>query len=32
MRRTISAMLVAPLGLFADRMPEMVRLITTLVK
>jgi len=27
-----TAMLVAPLGLFADRMPEMVRLITTLVK
>jgi hypothetical protein len=26
------AMLVAPLGLFADRMPEMVRLITHLVK
>lgn len=27
-----TAMLVAPLGLFADRMPEMVRLITDLVK
>jgi len=27
-----TAMLVAPLGLFADRMPEMVRLITALVK
>lgn len=27
-----TAMLVTPLGLFADRMPEMVRLITDLVK
>jgi len=27
-----TALLIAPLGLFADRMPEMVRLITDLVK